>query len=139
MAALADIWKVQVRYRPLADSELPAVMDLLDFASAVARRLVPSIDDRVTAGTLDPELVSGVVAGAVVRVLRNRSTGIRDALDIDLDSPRDDIWDNQVKFTKAEIKLLSPETRRVGSSYVTAGMPYPCTPRQVRWSAGWRS
>lgn len=126
MAALADIWKVQVRYRPLADSELAAVTDLLDFASAVARRLVPSIDDRVDGGTLDADLVAGVVAGAVVRVLRNRSTSTRDALELDVDAPAPDIWDNQVKFTKAEVALLSPgPARSVRSVNLAPGIGYP--------------
>lgn len=110
MAALADIWKVQVQYRPLADSELAAVTDLLNYASAKLRKRVPSIDARITAGTLDPELAAGAVANAVVRVLRNRDTAVRESLSsFDGDSPPGAAeWTSTIGFLQGEIEDVSP-------------------------------
>lgn len=58
---------------PEADAQLQA---LLDKAELRLVSLVPSIPDRVAAGTLAPELVAGVVQDMALRVLRN-PTGMR--------------------------------------------------------------
>jgi hypothetical protein len=40
-------------------------------ASAVVRSKVPTVDDRIADGTLDADLVRGVVAQMVIRALQN--------------------------------------------------------------------
>lgn len=109
MAALADIWKVQVRYRPLAPSEHAAVMDLLEYASAKLRASVPTIDARIADGSLDPALPAGVVADAVVRVLRNRETQVQGRLaQFEDDAPPGAAeWTSTIGFTRGEIASLS--------------------------------
>ena len=110
MAAFADIWQVQIGYRPLADSEHAAVMYLLDYASAKLRVAVPSIDARITSGDLDPILPAAVVADAVTRVLRNRSTQVRDRLaEFEVDTPPGAAeWTSAIGFTAGEIASVSP-------------------------------
>jgi len=49
----------------------PRIDTLLRQASARLAAMVPSIDARLAAGTLDPELPSSVVVEAVLRVYRN--------------------------------------------------------------------
>ena len=129
VAALADIWQVQVRYRPLADSEHAAVMDLLDYASAKLRVSVPSIDTRIADGSLDPVLPAGVVVDAVVRVLRNRDTQVRDRLnEFDVDTPPGAAeWTSTIGFTQGEIVSVSPRAlRSAGSVRVGSSIGYVC-------------
>lgn len=138
VAALADIWKVQVQYRPLADSELAAVTDLLEYASAKLRRIVPSIDTRIADGSLDPVLAAGAVSNAVIRVLRNRDTAARDALsEFGGDTPPGAAeWTSTIGFLKGEIDDVSPRPiRTVRSIQLTTGIGYPYTsdPVGVVW------
>ena len=65
-AALSDI---ESRWRPLSNDEKPRAQALLEQASRLVRVRVPSVDARVTAGTLEAALVADVVVAMVVRVL----------------------------------------------------------------------
>lgn len=58
-------------WRPLTDAETTVAMTLIDYASRIVRASVQEIDERITAGTLDAELVAHVVASMVVRFMRN--------------------------------------------------------------------
>ncbi len=58
---------------PLDAVTRDGVQRLLDDAHVVLRRKVPDIDERVSNGSLDFELVNLVLARAVLRVLRNPS------------------------------------------------------------------
>ena len=71
MADLAAVADVEAVWRPLTSDEALRAESLLRFASAVVRRHVPSVDDRITAATLDADLVSGVVATMVTRAMKN--------------------------------------------------------------------
>jgi hypothetical protein len=55
----------------LDDASQDRAERLLEFASNLLRQAVPSIDARVTAGTLEPDLVRDVTAMMVVRALLN--------------------------------------------------------------------
>jgi hypothetical protein len=60
-----------VMMRPLTDTEGDYIYDLCRQASILLRAAVPSVDERITAGTLDPELVGVVLAGVIKRYLDN--------------------------------------------------------------------
>lgn len=62
--------------RPLTADERELANTLLRYASALMRRQLPTLDARITAGTLDPDLAEYVAVQMVVRVLRNPD-GIR--------------------------------------------------------------
>jgi hypothetical protein len=60
-----------IMMRPLTQVEDDYIYDLCRQASILLRAAVPSVDDRITAGTLDPELVGVVLAGVIKRYLDN--------------------------------------------------------------------
>jgi hypothetical protein len=60
-----------IMMRPLTDTEDDYIYDLCRQASILLRAAVPSVDDRITAGTLDAELVGVVLAGVIKRYLDN--------------------------------------------------------------------
>ena len=64
---------VAARWRPLTAAEEELVTALIDDASRMVRAMVPTVDTRIAAGTLDAELVAGVVARMVKRVMEDPS------------------------------------------------------------------
>lgn len=71
-SALAEPTDVQVRLmRSLTSEEAALATVLLAEASAQLRLKVASVDDRIGDRSLDPAIVKGVIARAVLRVLRN--------------------------------------------------------------------
>lgn len=71
MVAYATVVDVAELYGPLTSAEDTTATRLLNFASALVRRQVPDLDARIAAGTIEPIVVSTVVAQMVIRVLRN--------------------------------------------------------------------
>jgi hypothetical protein len=65
----ATVDDLEARWRPLSEAERARAAVLLGDASRHVRRRVPTLDDRLTAGSLDPFDVVAVVAGMVKRVL----------------------------------------------------------------------
>lgn len=128
MAALATVADVEMRLGGTSFNDQALVESLLRAASAIARKEVPSIDGRMTAGTLDADLVTEVVAGMVVRVLRNRVPD--EMLSLAEDAPVPDGWDSTVRLTGREKALLAPSSPvRVRSTRLESNLAYPC--RQV--------
>ncbi len=83
-------------------------MTLIGAASRRLRLLVPSVDDRITAGTLDAALVSDIVADAVIRVMKNPD-GVRSYTIDDFTETRDrDLSAGLLQFLDSEIELLQP-------------------------------
>lgn len=71
MAPYATPDDLAVYWRPLTDAERTTADRLLRVASAVMRGQVPSLDDRIAAGTLDPDLPRYVATAMVRRLLTN--------------------------------------------------------------------
>lgn len=70
-AVYATTADVTALWRTPTTDELPTVDYLLTYASARLRSLVLDLDARLIAGTADPVIVAGVVAGAVIRAMKN--------------------------------------------------------------------
>lgn len=71
MADLASAQDLEKTWRPLTGPEMTAAQVWIRRASAIVRQEVPSVDDRITAGTLDPDIVATVVEAMVRRVMSN--------------------------------------------------------------------
>lgn len=61
----------------LSDSETGKVDLWIRLASGMIRQAVPSVDERVQDGSLDPDLVSNVAAEMVVRAVQSSRIGYR--------------------------------------------------------------
>lgn len=116
MPALATADDVRDRLgRALTDSEAVSAGAYLSQASALVRHRFPTVDARITAGDLSAELVAGVVADAVVRVLRNPEGKVSEGVD-DYSYRRSDATATGSLYLSAEeIALLTPRRSRVGS------------------------
>lgn len=73
MAPFTDTTLLEQIFRPLTADERATAGALIPIASAMLRAKVPDIDNRITAGTLDPSLAAYAVASMVQRVLIGRS------------------------------------------------------------------
>jgi hypothetical protein len=71
MASFATREQVAGLWRPLKPAEEIVVDNQLAKASRLVRRLVPDVDARIAADTLDAEVVGDVVVDMVLRVMRN--------------------------------------------------------------------
>lgn len=126
----ATLDDVTALFRALTEAEAPVVERLLALASRVVRAQVPSIDERISAGTLDPELVRDVVAGMVVRALRNPAGVKQQAV-----GPMSVTYDGLaglVYLAAQELAQLQPvgsPSRRVGTIRLAAGLGSPIRPR----------
>ena len=60
---------VAARWRPLSTAETTVALTLCADASALIRARFPGIDDQITSGTMDPDVVTAVVAGMVKRAM----------------------------------------------------------------------
>lgn len=124
MAALATVADVEMRLGNTRFEDQVLVETLLRAASAIARKEVPSIDARMTAGTLDADLVVEVVAGMVVRVLRNRVPDELMALGETPSTPEG--WDSVLRLTAREKALLSPTpSSGVRSTRLESNLAFP--------------
>jgi len=65
----ANAQDVADRWRPLSSDEQQTALTLLGDASAYVRAECPGIDARVTAATLDPDLVKAVTCAMVKRAM----------------------------------------------------------------------
>lgn len=98
------------------------LMALIDKAGTRLASRMPSIQRRLDAGTLDPEVVQGVVEDMVLRVIRNptarRSIGLDDFQEtIDTSTSTGLLY-----VSEDELALLRPPSRRrVGS--IRLGVP----------------
>lgn len=67
---------VAARWRPLTDAETIVATTLCADASALIRARFPGIDDQVTSGAMDPDVLVQVVSGMVKRAMIAPSDGI---------------------------------------------------------------
>lgn len=71
MSSPVDVSAVETRWHPLSASESVVATTLLEDAWALLKRADASIATRLTAETLDLQLLKQVMAAMVLRVLRN--------------------------------------------------------------------
>jgi hypothetical protein len=64
------------RWRPLTEAEYAVAATLVSDASALIRQRFPGIDAQVTGGTVDPDILTMVVAGMVKRALIAPDDGV---------------------------------------------------------------
>ncbi len=70
-AVYATASDVAAAWRPLVTEEESTATTLLSSASVLVRAKVADVDARISAGTLEAELVKTVVVDMVIRVLQN--------------------------------------------------------------------
>ena len=119
-AAFASHVDVEAAWRALTATE-QAVADVkLALASAIVRAEVPTVDDRIADGTLDPVLVKGIVVEMAVRALRNpegiRQTSVAKSID-DFSTTTTEVRDQAlsagaVYLAEDERRLLAGTGRR---------------------------
>lgn len=101
-----------------------AAEGLIEQALRRLYRQVPRIDERVEAGTLDPELVKDVLAEAVFRVLRNSGSIYQSQTELGYGyTINKSLTAGAIYFMKEELALLRPQGKRRGS--IPFVFPYP--------------
>jgi len=124
MADFATVDDIASTWRPLTEQEREAAGGLLPLGSAVIRHRFPSIDSRIDAGHLDPNLVKLVLVQMVIRVLRNPE-GLRvmslGAYSETRESSPDHLG---LHLTDDEVAVLAPRSRAggFGSIPLTPGL-----------------
>lgn len=94
----------------LAGTEIGQVDSLIAFASAKIRALVPGIDARILAETLDADLVKGTLVTAICRALDVLRVGIRVRSEQfpEIQTTYADATPDLVWFSDGELAALSP-------------------------------
>lgn len=115
-------------FRPLTEQEATNTTAMLRYVSALIRSKVPNLDGRVSAGTLDPDLVVLAAIMPVKRVLMNQE-GVRQKSEntgpfsdsFTLDSA---ISSGLLYVSVDDVAELLPKvtTRRFGSINVSMGL-----------------
>lgn len=128
-----SVWASVADVEAVYEGEVPdRAAALLDRAEVLLASLVPTIAARITAATLDPELVRMTVVDAVIRVLRNpRGYSWEREGDYSYGMPLNvgkDAGTGGVMFHPSELERLRPQTLSVGT--ITLGDPYKFPPFQ---------
>lgn len=119
MADLASFEDLETVWRPLSGEETEAAAKWLEWASALVRTEVPSVDARITSGVLSADLVSSVVVAMVQRAMSNPD-GAKSVMETVEDFSRQvtiggDGDGTRLYLTDRELRLLSPRPRRAFS------------------------
>lgn len=130
----AAVTDVESTWRPLSDRQTTTAMVLLDRISAVMRRDVPSLSERVASDPDTAIIARGVAVDAVLRVLRNPEGKVQESLDDYAYRRSDAVADGLLYLTDAELALLSPAgaavslpkmgTARLGSPRLGSRVPW---------------
>ncbi|WP_245813860.1 hypothetical protein [Rhodococcus marinonascens] len=120
---LIEVDDVQARLgETLVEPELSQANSFIVFASAILRsRRHLDIDNRMTSGDLDPELVKGTVTTAVVRALDATRVGlrVRSTQYPEITTSYTDIDPRLVYFTDSELGDLDPEAGNTSGNAFT--------------------
>ena len=81
MANPVTVDAVAARWRPLTDAERAVAEELLVDTWAILTTKVTDLEDRLTADEISTELVTAVVSGIVLRVLKNPSGLLTQSID----------------------------------------------------------
>ncbi|MDO5500957.1 MAG: Gp19/Gp15/Gp42 family protein [Propionibacteriaceae bacterium] len=103
----ADTVTLEAAWRPLSEAETQRATYLLAKASRELRALAPTIDARIEAGSLDPDLVADVVCAMVQRVM--------ESAEVQLPVPGLETWQTSVGPFQDSFKFSSP----TGNMYLT--------------------
>jgi hypothetical protein len=135
-ALLATIDDIEAAWRPLTDSEVPTAVYLLGMASALTRARVPTVDQRITDGLLDPVLAAGTVAAMVARVLRNPGGIAQKTVGAESITFDRAAVSSSLMMTDDEVALLRGYRNRVRSVSLAPALGIagrPDAPRHHRW------
>lgn len=110
---LAGISDVEAAWRPLGDTETAKAGVLLVRASAIVRSKIATVDARLADGTLDDDLVSGIVGDMVARVLRNPEA-VRQKSVGSVSVAYDTVPGQGLYLTDEELSLLRTSSTRKG-------------------------
>lgn len=127
MADLATQDDVESLWRALTGDEIDQVEAMLRYASAILRARVPSVDARIDDGTLDPQVVTDVVASMVIRALRNPTGITQESIGPVSYSISTKVGSGYLFLTDDELYLLSPAglpgtARGFGTIHLHAGI-----------------
>lgn len=120
LAPLVDIASVAGRLgETLVEPELTQVNSFIDYATPLLRSLSPGLDTRITLGTLDPEIVKGVLVTAVIRALDSMRVGlrIRSSQYPEVTEQYADADPSLVYFTPGELASVSAGSGSVGGAF----------------------
>jgi hypothetical protein len=112
----ATVADVEGRWRPLTDAEAAVAGTWLADASELLRLQVPSIDARVADESVSAAFVAGVVARAVLRVLRNPDGKVSESIDDYTYRRADGVADGSLFIAAEDLALLRPAGSRGTSS-----------------------
>jgi hypothetical protein len=117
MAALAGVDDIEYLWRELTSPELITAGVLLDRVSALIRSRIPGIDARIAADPNLGVLAAGVVADAVLRVMRNPEGYVSEQIGAYSYSRASTV--GGLSLTDAEWALLLPTTAARGAFTIT--------------------
>lgn len=121
MAAFATAPDVEARWRPLSAAETTVATTLLEDASTLLRALVPTIDQQITDGDIDENLVVAAVVQAVLPVLRNPDAMESESID-DWTGRYADV-DPRIGFSAGDLDPLTPTTTTAAFTITPYGAP----------------
>lgn len=129
----ATVQELEDAWRPLSDAEQTPAATRLAQASRIIRHRFSTIDDRITAGDLDPDLVADVAISMVIRYLRNPD-GDRQVSFEDYSTTKDSAAaSGDLCLTDEELDTLSPP-RTAGRAFsIDTSPPASCRP-VYRWA-----
>ena len=130
MADLANVSDVEDIWRALSIDEALVAQRLIKAASAIVRRRIATLDAAVTAGAIDPTLVSHVVASMVYRVMQNPDSVRSETLG--QYSVTYERSASALTMTDDELALLGGKRLSVGTIPVQPGLPLPTAQRVYR-------
>lgn len=121
---------LEAGWRSLTDEETGQAEVLLGRASRMVRGRVPGVDDRITAGTLDAELVGDVVCSMVKRAMVGE-VGVTSATETvgpysqsrQFANPAGDLY-----LSKAELQSLTAGAASAGRAFSISTLPAPWPP-----------
>lgn len=114
---------LEARWRPLTPDEQGKAQARIGDAWAILTRRIPGLDNRITAGDVDVDLVTYVVCEMVLRAMRNPEGYTQEATG-PFSATRDSaVASGRVSVTDEELALLgtSPATVRT----IQLSSPYP--------------
>lgn len=134
MADLATAGDVEARWRSLTAEEYRVANILIGDASGIVRVRVPSVDARIADGSLDPDVVRGVVARMVLRVMRNPDGKVQESIDDYAYRRADAVADGALYLSDEERSVISP-ARGTGGAFTIRpyGAPGYSTNLPLNW------
>lgn len=126
---LAVVADVEGLWRTLSDDEQVVATNKIAVASALLRHHLPTLDDRLDAGTLSGDLVRGVIVEAVKRSMQGDPAGLRSRTDTRGPFTETRVYrdaaDYGLFFAPAELALLGAGARVGGTRVGTIRVASP--------------